>query len=248
MRVYPVILAGGKGTRIGAKSRPKVLFELAHKPILDWTIRSVKKAVKQTPIIVIGYKGEQIKKYFGSQFLYVWQKKLLGTAHAFLQAKKVLKNKKGWCLVVNGDNPLFLPQTFKKMIKKGLKTQAELIILSGILDERFSYGRVIKNQTGEVIDIIEEKDADDNTKKIKLKNCGAYLVKIPWGFKAVAKLKKSPVTGEYYITDLVKQARLENKKVFDVQISDWTEAVGINTLEQLQLAEEILKKRLKNAL
>ena len=119
MRVYPVILAGGKGTRIGAKSRPKVLFELAHKPILDWTIRSVKKAVKQTPIIVIGYKGEQIKKYFGSQFLYVWQKKLLGTAHAFLQAKKVLKNKKGWCLVVNGDNPLFLPQTFKKMIKKG---------------------------------------------------------------------------------------------------------------------------------
>jgi len=243
--VQALVLAAGKGTRLKAKSKPKVLFTILGKPIIDYIIKSLNKAGFEKPVVVVGFKGKLVQDYLKNKATCVWQKRQLGTGHAVVQAKKALQNA-DTVLIIYGDMPFWRPETFKRLIKSHQKTGATLSIATVILDKPsfFQYGRIIRDKKGNVLGIIEEKEASEKQKKIKESNPGCYLVQADWLWKALSKIKKSR-SGEYYLTDILKLAVAQGQKINTLPIKDWKQVVGINTKEQLRLAEEIIRDRHK---
>lgn len=244
--IQALILAAGKGVRIGAQNIPKVLFPLLDKPMILYSLKTMQKAGFKKPVLVIGFKGEKVKKLLGEGVSYVWQKEQLGTGHAVLKAEKTLKGIKS-VLIIYGDTPLWKAETFKKLIKEHKKNNATLSLVSVILENPsfFRYGRIVRDRKGELQAIIEEKDATKEQKKIKECNPGCYLIETKWLFENLPKIEKSPVSGEYYLTDILGLAVSQGEKITVLPIKDWRQAIGINTQEQLKMAEKILEKSAK---
>lgn len=241
--IYAIVLAGGRGTRVNAAIKPKVLYSLVGRPILRYVYDNVKKVTSKI-IIVTGFRAQKIKeemKNEGVQFVY--QAKRLGTAHAALRAKKLLQNKKGVTLIVNGDSPLFSPQTYKKLISEVAHSKCILAIASAVEHEHPGYGRVLRDKQGKVIGVREIKDATEEERKILEKNVGVYAARNQWLWKALDMIKKSRVTGEYYITDLIEVAIQDGKNVKAVRVMDLDEIKGINSLEELWKVEKIIHRK-----
>jgi bifunctional UDP-N-acetylglucosamine pyrophosphorylase/glucosamine-1-phosphate N-acetyltransferase len=240
--IQALILAAGKGKRINAQEKPKVLYPLLGKPIISYCLKSLKKTGFKKPILVIGYKGNEVKKTLGNSVGYVWQKRQLGTGHAVLCAKDALMGTKS-VLIIYGDMPFWEAKTFKKLIREHQKTGATLSMVSVVLDNPsfYKYGHIIRDKNGNLKEIVEEKVATSEQKKIKECNPGCYVIETDWLFKNLPKIKKSAV-GEYYLTDLLGLAVSQNEKINIVSTSDQNEVLGINTPEQLKLAESILEK------
>jgi len=241
--IQALILAAGKGTRLHAKSKPKVLFSILDKPIIDYIIKTLNEAGFKKPVVVVGFKGKLIQEHLKKKAVCVWQKRQLGTGHAVLKAKNALQGADK-ILIIYGDMPFWQPETFKKLIKSHQKTSATLSLATVILDEPsfFQYGRIIRDKKGNVLGIIEEKEASEKQKKIKESNPGCYLVQTDWLWKALSKIKKSN-SGEYYLTDIIGLAVKEGRKINTLPIKDWTQVVGINTKEHLNMAQKIIRER-----
>lgn len=244
--IQALVLAAGKGTRLNAKSKPKVLFTILGKPIIDYIIKSLNEAGFEKPVVVVGFKGKLVQDYLKNKATCVWQKRQLGTGHAVMQAKKALQDTDA-VLIIYGDMPFWHPETFKRLIKSHQKTGATLSMATAILDKPsfFQYGRILRDKKGNVLGIIEEKEASEKEKKIKESNPGCYLVKTDWLWQTLSKIKKSH-SGEYYLTDILGLAVAQGQKINTLPIKDWKQVVGINTKEHLSLAEEIIKGKKSN--
>lgn len=240
--IQSIILAAGKGTRLNAKHTPKALYPILNKPMIEYSVESLKKAGFDRPIVVIGFKGEKIKQVLKNKVEYVWQRRQLGTGHALLKAKDKLKGKKS-ILVILGDMPFWKPETFKQLIKSHQQSGATLSLVSIIFKNPsfFQYGRIKRDKKGNILKIIEERQATRKEKEIKECNPSCYLIEADWLWKNLPKVKKSD-SGEYYLTDIIELAVAQNKKVNTLTIQDWKQAFGINTREHLEMAEKIAKK------
>lgn len=244
--IQALILAAGRGERLNAQ-KPKVLYPILGKPIILYSLESLKKAGFKKPVVVIGFQGNKVKKVLKNEVVYTWQRRQLGTGHAVLCAKNALKGVKS-VLIIYGDMPFWKPQTFKKLIQEHQKNNATLSLVSVILDNPsfYKFGHIIRDQKGNLKEIVEEKVATPEQKKIKECNPGCYMIETDWLFQNLPKIsakggKKSAV-GEYYLTDVLGLAVSQGKKINIMPIKDWKEVVGINTKEQLKLAEKILQK------
>ncbi|HLB32045.1 MAG TPA: sugar phosphate nucleotidyltransferase [Patescibacteria group bacterium] len=241
-QIQALILAAGKGKRINAQNKPKVLFSLMGKPLITYSLKSLAEAGFGKPVVVVGYRGEMVQNLLGKKVIYCWQKKQLGTAHAVSEAKKALVDAKS-VLIIYGDTPFWQSSTLNKLIKSHRQTKATLSLVSVVFENPsfFQYGRLVRDKDGNVMKSIEEKEASDEEKKIQECNPSCYLVETGWLWRALPKIKKS-ASGEYYLTDILNLAVREKKKVNVLPISNWREAVGVNTREQLQLANKLLQK------
>ena len=247
-KVFVVLMAAGKGTRIGACDKPKVMFEVADKPIIGWSIEPFVK-LKESGIVdriitVVGFLGNQVIDYLSNKSEYVWQKDQLGTAHAVKQAEALLADEDGLTLITNGDHALYTAETFKKIISHAGETDATLTFASVNSSDRFSsYGRILRNDEGKVEAVIEVPEATEEQLKISEKSPSIFVVDNKWLFDALPKIPMSPVKKEYYVNTIVEMAISEGKKVETVEIDDIDEALGINTVEDKEEVERILKSR-----
>lgn len=244
-KVFAIIMAGGKGTRIGATDRPKVMFDIAGQPMIEWAIRPFEELKKQGVIdrliVVVGFHGDQIIDYLGDRAEFVWQKEQLGTAHAVKQAENQIAGEEGITLISNGDHTLYRASTFLKVLDETISKQATLGFAVVNSPDRFdSYGRVIKNEKGNVKNIVELLSATDEQKKIPCRNPNLYAVDNVWLFKALNKVQLNPVKKEYYLTDIIEIAVSEGKKIVTAEIDNIDEAIGINTSKDKAEAERIL--------
>ncbi|MCX6809733.1 MAG: sugar phosphate nucleotidyltransferase [Candidatus Berkelbacteria bacterium] len=247
-KVFAIIMAAGKGTRIGATDKPKVMFEVAGKPIIGWAIEPFvelkEKGLIDRIIVVVGFLGNQVIDYLGEKAEYIWQKEQLGTGHAVRQAESLIGNEEGIALIVNGDHALYSSKTFEKMIKEVVDKGLTLAFASVNSQFRFeSYGRIIRNETGKVLGVKEVPEATEEELKIKEKSPSVFAVDNVWLFKTLPKIPLSEVKKEYYVNTIVEIAIKDGKKVDTVEIDDEDEALGINTLEEKEEAEKILKRR-----
>jgi len=247
MKISAIILAAGKGTRMGKSEGseiPKVMFPLCDKAIIDYSIKNIKEAGIDDITLIVGYKKEMIEDYLKNQVSYAIQEEQLGTGHAVACAKSQLANKSDAVLVCYGDMPLYKPQTIKKLIEKFEAEQPTIAMLSVNFEDPiyWVYGRIIRNKEGNVEAIIEQKDCNDEQIKLKECNPGFYIFDSSWLWENIDKLSTNNAQGEYYLTDLVEMARNQGKKVVAMPVSNEWEALGINTQEQRQQAEEILFK------
>lgn len=240
-----VILAAGKGKRMGA-GLPKVLREVGGKTMIERVVDSVlESGVTKRPVVVIGYGTEIIKKYSGTKCSYVLQAEQLGTAHAVSCTRDFVHDADN-IVVVNGDTPFLRSETLVKLVAAHEKKQAVLTLATLRLPDFnewrevfYDFGRIMRNESGEIIAIVEKKDAAPEQLQISEVNPSFFCFKSEWLWENLAKINCDNAQGEFYLTDLVKLAISENCKVETLVTDNPTEAVGVNTPEQLNLAKNL---------
>src|SRR3990167_7722962 len=247
MKNQIIILAGGKGTRMKS-DRPKVLTKIKDTAIVNHLLKNV-VSVCEKPVIVVGYKGEEVIKETGNKYRYVWQKKQLGTGHALMRVKEEMKNGKAEnIIVVPGDHPFLSAKTINHLIKSHIRRNAVISAavikvdsFEGLNSGFYDCGRIMRNQNQEIEGIIELKDADEKQRQIKEVNVSYYCFKADWLWGNIDKLKNNNKAKEYYLTDMVKIAVKQGEKVNSMVIRNSLEGLGVNTPEQLRTAKSSLR-------
>ncbi|WP_022819210.1 bifunctional UDP-N-acetylglucosamine diphosphorylase/glucosamine-1-phosphate N-acetyltransferase GlmU [Fusobacterium russii] len=240
MALKAIIMAAGKGTRM--KSNTSKVMHLAHgKPIVSRIIDALNQLEVEENILVLGHKKEQILEYFGD-VSHVVQEEQLGTGHAVMQAEKKIKDFKGDILILNGDIPLLRAKTLKEMYDLYLEKKVDGIILTANFANPFSYGRILKKDE-KVIGIVEEKDANEEEKKIKEVNAGVYIFKSEDLLYALSKIDNKNEKGEYYLTDVIKILSGIGKEIISYSLRDSMEIQGVNSKVELALVSKELRNR-----
>ncbi|WP_288862904.1 bifunctional UDP-N-acetylglucosamine diphosphorylase/glucosamine-1-phosphate N-acetyltransferase GlmU [uncultured Sneathia sp.] len=230
-----IILAAGKGTRMKS-SIPKVLHKVNGEKMLQKVINTTKDF--GDVLLILGYKKEEIIKDF-PEYDYVVQEEQLGTGHAIKIAKDKFKNS-DLVLVTYGDGPLLSKYTIEKMKDKFIKNNLDCLLLTCKLDDPMGYGRIIKNDMGKVIDIIEEKEASEDIKKINEINVGVYLFKTKALLDVIDKIDNKNSKGEYYLTDAIKILNNLGYTSDSLLLKDKNEMIGVNSKKDLALVSKIL--------
>ena len=241
-----LILAAGKGTRMKTEI-PKCGYPILNKAMILYQIEALERANVDQVIVVVGYKAKYIEEILGSRVLYVKQNEMLGTAHAALQAKSILENVNGETLILPGDMPLIHAPLIDKLFRGHREMGNDLTVVSMYQDNPKGYGRIIYDEYGNVSNIIEDRDCNDDQKKIKEVNSGTYVVNNLKFFNNLSKIKMNSRSGEYYLTDIVKILKKEHKvSVFKARNN--IEFMGVNTLHQISLAEKYLRRLINRSM
>lgn len=241
MKLKTLILAAGKGTRMKSEL-PKVIHEVNGIPMISKIIKVLEILKPEENILILGHKKEEVLKVVGENADYVVQTEQLGTGHAVLQAKDKLKDYDGDIMVLCGDTPLLREETLEELYKFHRDTDSVTTILTSIYDNPFGYGRIVK-ENGLVKAIVEEKEADAETKKIKEVNAGVYCFKGRELFDALSKITNNNEKGEYYLTDVIGIQVGEGKQVQSYVLNDNIEILGVNSKIELAQASKVLRDR-----
>ena len=238
-----VILAAGMGTRMKSK-KPKVLHKVCGKPLSKWVIDASEAAGADKVCAVVGHKAETVKEVLGDVCEFALQAEQKGTGHAVMQAIDVIKNSKGEVVILNGDTPLITAETINKAIEYHKNNGNQATVITAILDDATGYGRIVRDNDGSVLKIVEQKDASKEEKKINEVNSGMYVFDAQSLVYALDKITPNNAQGEYYLTDTLEILLSAGKKIGGYAISDNDEIRGINDRVQLNEAEKIMQKRI----
>lgn len=241
MKLKTLILAAGKGTRMKSEL-PKVIHEVNGIPMISKIIKVLEVLKPEENILILGHKKEEVLKVVGENADYVVQTEQLGTGHAVLQAKDKLKDYDGDVMVLCGDTPLLREETLEELYKFHKDSNSVTTILTSIYDNPFGYGRIVK-ENELVKAIVEEKEADAETKKIKEVNAGVYCFKGRELFEALSKITNNNEKGEYYLTDVIEIQVEEGKQVQSYVLNDNIEILGVNSKIELAQASKVLRDR-----
>ncbi|MBK3870350.1 UDP-N-acetylglucosamine diphosphorylase/glucosamine-1-phosphate N-acetyltransferase [Pseudomonas stutzeri] len=226
-----VILAAGQGTRMRS-ALPKVLHPVAGKSMLGHVIDTARALQPRSIQVVIGHGAEQVRQQLtGGDLSYVIQAEQLGTGHAVAQALPHLAAER--VLILYGDVPLIEAETLQRLLQKVGSEQ--LALLTVTLDDPTGYGRIVRDERGEVQAIIEHKDASDEQRAIREGNTGILAVPGSRIGEWLGRLSNSNVQGEYYLTDVIAMAVADGLRVATEQPLDAMEVQGAN--DRIQLAE-----------
>ena len=237
-----VILAAGKGTRMKSEL-PKALHTLCGEPMLGVLLKSVETLQPKKMIVVAGHKIALVREYLKGRAAVVHQKDLLGSGHAVSQTAKALSGFKGLVLVLYCDTPLISAETLQALLKDHRENLAEATLLSVVVDDPFSYGRIKRTPQGLVEKIVEYNDASDEEKAIREINVGCYVFKTDALFGALKLIKKNPKKKEYYLTDVI-EILAQKGKVGSLITADQDQTQGINTRLDLSMMQEKLQKKI----
>ena len=240
---YAIILAAGQGTRM--KSRVyKVLHPVMGEPMVQHVINQLTSLNLDKIITVVGHGAEEVKEELGSRSFYAVQKEQLGTGHAVLQTKTILENKQGITIVVCGDTPLLTKETLNALFDHHQETNAKVSVLTASMPDPTGYGRVIRNEAGDVEKIVEQKDASKEQQLVTEINTGTYCFDNQFLFEALEQVTNDNAQGEYYLPDVIEIAKMRNEKVSAYQTHDANETIGINDRLALAKAEKLMKQRI----
>lgn len=237
-----IVLAAGQGTRMRSKL-PKVLHKVLGKPMLQHVLDACSGAGIEKNVVVLGHKAEVVEQKLDQNVQVVYQREQLGTGHAVMQAKGILDGFMGNVLVLCGDTPLLTKETLIQLINHQQEKGAKATILTAQLDNPTGYGRIIRSSAGNVLKIVEEKDADELEKKVAEINTGAYCFDAKLLNSLLGQLTTANAQNEYYLTDVIKLLVQQNELVEGLVIKDPEEASGINNRMQLARAEQVMRQR-----
>ena len=241
-----LILAAGKGTRMKS-DLAKVLHVLEGKPLLHYCLQAAHSAGAEKTVVIIGHQADKVKEEFAhSGCIFVEQKPQLGTGHAVLQAKGVLAGYQGKTVILCGDVPLLKPSTIKSLIENHMATGAAITVLTTAPPDVSGYGRIIKDADGNILRIVEERDATAAEKQVGEINTGIYCADTPLLFETLGKVENDNDQKEYYLTDIVEIACREGLKVRSHMAPDYVEVMGINTPDELSRAGNYLRQNKKS--
>lgn len=234
-----IVLAAGKGTRMKS-SRSKVMHTIIDRPMLAYIIDALRAVHVERIVVVVGYQAETIKEAF-PDVEFALQEPQLGTGHAVMQCSQ-LADAQGDTLIINGDGPCIQPETLECLFETN--TDASLTLLTADLDEGGAYGRIVRNEQGNVTAIVEAKDCTEEQLDITEINAGMYCFKNTDLFANLDKLQTNNSQNEYYLTDLVSILTAQDKTVKGLVIDDRNEVMGINDCVELNNAYTWMRDRI----
>lgn len=240
-----IVLAAGQGSRMKSKY-PKVLHPLLGKPLLQYVIDAARGVGAQPIMVVIGFGGDLVKQVIGEGVDYIWQHEQLGTAHAVKMAKEELSRISGDLLVLYGDTPLLSQPTLAALIETKRRQQASAAVLTVELADPGGYGRIIRDDQGNVTGIVEAKDANPSQKGISEVNTGIYCFAVAPLLEALEELSPVNAQGEYYLTDVIKILAAKGQRVIGEKMEAADEVMGPNDREQLAQTESFLKQKINH--
>ena len=234
MNLDIVILAAGKGTRMGSPL-PKVLSNLAGRPLLAHVLDTASKLKRCKLHVVVGHEAKKVKQAFSSNKKINWikQSKQLGTGHAVKQALKHIRHNSN-VVILYGDVPLISENTVQKLAKLASKGPA---LLTFNKENPTGYGRIIRGSRNKVQAIVEEKDASSSEREISEVNSGIMAFKAKDLTRLIGKIKNNNKAKEFYLTDTIQEAYHEKLNIQSLKLTDIDEVLGCNTLEELQTLE-----------
>jgi bifunctional UDP-N-acetylglucosamine pyrophosphorylase/glucosamine-1-phosphate N-acetyltransferase len=242
MKTTAVILAAGQGTRMRSKL-PKVLHPILGRPMLQLALEAVRQATDDLPVVIIGHGAEEIGRMFHDEARFALQEPQLGTGHAVQQAHQLLGGQTDQVLVTTADMPLLTSATLHELVEAQSKYSGPISMLTLQADDPRGFGRIVRNDGGQVQRIVEEAQASTDQLAIRELNASVYCFRADWLWPALARISLSP-KGEYYLTDLVGIAVEDGLSVQAMLVSDPDETIGVNTRIHLAEAETVLRRRI----
>ncbi|MEA1980009.1 MAG: NTP transferase domain-containing protein [candidate division Zixibacteria bacterium] len=241
-----VVLAAGKGKRMKS-NLPKVLHEVGGKPMIKILIEKLIQLEFEKIIVIIGYEGEKVQTVLADYPVeFVWQREQLGTGHAVMMAKEVMKDFDGITLVALGDVPFLSELSIDLLIDMYKRTNATACCLSAILQDPSGYGRIVRKPDTNILEaIVEHKDASEETLRINEINSGTFCFDNKKLFEYLEKIDNNNEQGEYYLTDTIKLMHDNQLSVSVVATENPDELRGINSVEQLDELARIFSDRLR---
>jgi len=247
MNLATVILAAGKGTRMKSKL-PKVLHKICGDTMISHVINAVAAAGVKKTIVVVGHGADRVTSEVAGRAQVALQEEQLGTAHALMQAAPYLSGFQGEILVLCGDTPLIEASTLLDLYHSHTEAGSDATVLTATVADPAGYGRVVRNDRGDLVKIVEQKDAAPEEKQIREINTGIYCFAAAGLFEALNRLAPNNAQGEYYLTDILEMYISEGRRVGAVRLDDPIEIMGINDRVQLAEAEKHMRGRILNEL
>ncbi len=240
-----VILAAGKGTRMRS-STPKVLAELCGVPMIEWVVKTVRKAGIHRVMVVVGHKKDEVTEVLeGLGVDWVEQSQQLGTGDALKAACALLVDRSESVgipediMVIPGDSPLIRPDTLKTLRRVHHKTRSDATLVTAYLDDPRGYGRIVRDERDHVTGIVEELDATEEELEINEVNSGIYCFRSSPLLEALERLTPDNKKREYYLTQVIEILGGLGKSVNVFAVSDPNEVMGVNSREDLEKASKI---------
>jgi bifunctional UDP-N-acetylglucosamine pyrophosphorylase / glucosamine-1-phosphate N-acetyltransferase len=248
-----VILAAGKGTRMKS-GLPKVLHRLMGAPLLSYPLENVKALALSPSVVVVGYQSERIRAEFSGQDIH-WaiQEEQRGTGHAALCGIQAVSaggaiDGGGDALILNGDLPLLEIETLRGLLDRHQKSGAGATVLTCTMADPTGYGRIIRDpRSGLLSNIIEEKDADEATRRMREANVGTYVFKTQVFLDAYRRIRPDNRQGEYYLTDVVVEAARLGARVETHPVEDGAEIRQVNSRREMADVAAVIRRRILEA-
>lgn len=241
--LYIVILAAGKGTRMKS-GRAKILHEVFFAPMVHQVLHAVAPLQPTKSIVVVGHQRDAVQKSLADfPVELAVQEEQLGTGHAVLCAEPAITDMQGSVMILCGDTPLIRSETLQSMLDSHKQEDATLTLMTTVLDAPSHYGRIISGDSGEILAIVEEKDATSEERKIQEINAGIYCIKTQFLFSHLKNIGTDNSQGEVYLTDIVTQAVSEKQQVQKFINPEPADVLGVNARFELSQAHQQLQFR-----
>lgn len=262
-----IVMAAGLGKRMNS-SHAKVLHHVAGKSMVLYAVEVALQLAGHRIAVVVGHQGDRVRQVIeagiagksGAESVnIVEQAEQLGTGHAVMQSRSVFVAEKTapptQYLILNGDTPLLRERTARDLLRVHQSQGATVTILTATLDDPSGYGRVIRRESGgsrhavaspEVLKIVEDRDATSAERNTKEINVGTYVVSGDFLFEALDKLEPDNAQGEFYLTDIVRTAVAQGRRVAAVTLENPDEGLGVNTRQQLAAAEQVVRQQIRD--
>lgn len=242
MATKAIVLAAGKGTRMMSEANhmPKVLRQACGKPLLHYVLQALQFIPVEDTVLVAGYQKELVFEAFPAYPRAV-QEPQLGTGHAVMCAREHLEHFDGTVLVCYGDMPLLKQEVYQGLLDFHAKSGASCTMLSGTCEEYLPYGRVLRDENGDFLRIVEDRDCTPEQKAIRELNVGIYAFDCQQLLESLNSLRNNNAQSEYYLTDVPEILRNKGQRVAVYTAALNEQIIGVNTPEQLAMTERFLR-------
>lgn len=239
-----IVLAAGKGTRMKS-DLPKVLCQANGRPLVDYVIDALREAGVEKIVAVVGYKADEVKSTLEPRgnVEFALQEDQLGTGHAVMMCRENLKNIDGPVVVVAGDSPMLQSSSISNLLDDFKATSPACILGTLLHDDPTGLGRIVRDDEGSFVGIVEEKDATDEQRQINEVNMSTYVFDCQKMLAALDSLTADNKQKEYYITDLPAILLADKQDVRALPVLKPIEALSVNTVDHLALVEAEMQKR-----
>lgn len=242
--VKAIVLAAGKGTRLQSEQYqiPKVLRKACGRPLLAYVLDGLSFLPKEDVILVVGYMKDAVTAAF-PQYPFAVQEPQLGTGHAVSCAKDLIEDFDGTVLVCYGDMPLIPQAVYQDLIQCHQQQKNQCTLLSSICEDDLPYGRIIRDENGGFLEVVEDRDCTPEQKTIRELNVGIYAFSAKALISALAQLSPNNAQNEFYLTDVPALILKGGGKAGVYASSLGEEIIGVNTAEQLERVEQLIKNK-----
>ena len=242
MNISAIVLAAGKGTRMGDSNKPKVLLEIGRRPMIEYTIDKLNSLRVSEIILVVGHGAEDVKTCIGPLCRYAYQENPEGTGDAVKVGLQEVSSNSDTVMVLYGDDSAFYKvETLKKFMASHIESGDVVSIITADKPQTDRVGRIIRDENGQfklTLEVWEYKKSGLKTDEV---NCGVYLFDKKWLKNHIDQLDNNNDKKEYRITELLNLAHAEGTKIGLFKLEDPGEWVGVNTPEELERANKLMQ-------